>query len=66
MNAQVFKGKWQEVKGQVKAKWAKLTDDDLDYVAGRAEELRGILQKKYGSKKDKADRELDVFMKSIN
>ena len=66
MNAQVLKGKWHEVKGQVKAKWAKLTDDDLDYVAGRAEELRGILQQKYGYKKDEADREVDSFMKSIN
>lgn len=63
MNKDVFKGKWKEVKGKVKQKWSELTDDDLNQIEGKTEELSGILQKKYGYGKEKADREIDDFMK---
>jgi len=66
MNTDIMKGKWSEVKGKVKAKWAKLTDEDLDYVSGRATQLTGILQKKYGYKKDEADKQVDSFMKTLH
>ena len=66
MNKDILEGQWKELKGKVKAKWAKLTDDDLDYISGRAEELKGIIQKRYGLKKDEADKEYDTFIKTIN
>jgi uncharacterized protein YjbJ (UPF0337 family) len=54
MDEDVLKGKWNEIKGRVKEKWGKLTDDDLTAVEGKKEKLLGLLQQKYGYAKDKA------------
>ena len=62
MNEDIFKGKWKELKGRVKAKWGNLTDDDVTKVEGQSEKLVGILQKKYGYSKDKAQEEYNQFM----
>ena len=62
MNEDIFKGKWKEIKGSVKAKWGNLTDDDVTKVEGQSEKLVGILQKKYGYSKDKAQEEYNKFM----
>jgi len=45
---QILKGNWNIVKGNLKQKYAELTDDDLQYVEGKEEELLGRLQKKLG------------------
>lgn len=66
MNKDIIEGKWNEIKGQVKSKWGKLTDDDLDQVKGRAQELSGRLQKHYGWKKDEAEKEIENFRKTLN
>jgi uncharacterized protein YjbJ (UPF0337 family) len=50
----VLKGRWNELKGKLKQKYANLTDDDLLYVEGKEDELYGRLQKKLG----KSDREV--------
>ncbi len=55
MNEDVLKGKWKEIKGGVKVKWGKFTDDGLTQVEGNKEKLLGLLQQKYGYAKDKAD-----------
>ena len=62
MNEDIFKGKWKELKGSVKEKWGDLTDDDVTEVEGKTEKLVGILQKKYGYSKDKAQKEYNKFM----
>lgn len=46
-----LKGKWNQVKGQLKQKYANLTDDDLQFVEGKEEELLGRLQEKTGQSK---------------
>lgn len=66
MNKDIIEGKWAEIKGKVKTQWAKLTDDDLDAISGRAEELIGRLQKQYGWAKDRAKKEADDFRKTLN
>jgi uncharacterized protein YjbJ (UPF0337 family) len=48
----------------VKAKWGKLTDDDLDVIAGKKDQLVGKLQKEYGYQKDQAEKELDEFCRT--
>lgn len=48
MNEDQFKGKWKQVKGEFKQKYADLTDDDLMYAEGKSEELLGRLQEKTG------------------
>jgi len=65
MNWDQVKGSWKQVQGQVKQKWGKLTDDDLSVVAGKRDELAGVLQQKYGVAKEQAERELDDFVNSI-
>jgi uncharacterized protein YjbJ (UPF0337 family) len=55
MNAQLLKGNWEQMKGTLKQKYAKLTDDDLKYVEGKEEELFGKLQKKLGLTREVVD-----------
>ena len=66
MNEDVLEGKWHELKGGVKEKWGKLTDDDITTVNGKAEKLVGLLQTKYGYSKDKADEEYKSFIRGHN
>jgi uncharacterized protein YjbJ (UPF0337 family) len=62
MYEDILKGKWKEIKGEVKVKWGKLTDDDLAQVEGNKEKLLGILQQRYGYAKDKVEQEYRNFM----
>ena len=52
MNKLEIKGDWNILKGKVKQKWAKLTDDDLQFVAGQEEELIGRIQKRTGETRE--------------
>ena len=62
MNSDVFKGKWHQLKGEVKSQWGKLTDDDLDRVEGDAEKLIGRVQERYGYARYDAEREGNSFI----
>lgn len=59
MNQDIFEGKWKEMGGQVKSWWGKLTDDDLERVDGKTDQLIGVLQQKYGYTKEQAEKELN-------
>jgi uncharacterized protein YjbJ (UPF0337 family) len=59
MNKDVFEGKWKQIRGEAKAWWGKLTDDDLDRAAGKFEVLAGMLQEKYGYTRELAANEID-------
>ena len=63
MNEDVLKGKWKQVKGEVKSQWGKLTDDDLDQAEGDAEKLIGRVQERYGYAREDAKREVDDFFR---
>ena len=62
MNEQILRGKWHQLKGDVKSRWGKLTDDDLDRAEGDAEKLIGRVQERYGYARDAAKREVDAFI----
>jgi len=62
MNKDVMQGKWREMKGKVKEQWGKLTDDDLDRIEGKSEQLLGLLQQRYGYARNKAEEEYKRFM----
>ena len=62
MNSDVFKGKWRQLKGEVKTQWGKLTDDDLDVVEGDTEQLIGRVQERYGYARLDAEREVNDFI----
>jgi uncharacterized protein YjbJ (UPF0337 family) len=59
LNKDVFEGKWKEMRGQVKEWWGELTDDDLDRVAGKADQLVGLIQQKYGYTREHAEEEFN-------
>jgi uncharacterized protein YjbJ (UPF0337 family) len=59
MNKDIVEGKWKQVRGEAKAWWGKLTDDDLDRAAGKFEVLAGMLQEKYGYTRERAEEEID-------
>ncbi|MCK7558507.1 CsbD family protein [Chitinophaga sedimenti] len=56
MDSLTIKGKWNEIKGKLKQKYADLTDDDLVYAEGKEDELYGKLQQKLGKSKDEVDK----------
>jgi uncharacterized protein YjbJ (UPF0337 family) len=61
MNWDRIEGNWVEFKGKVRERWGKLTDDDLDVVAGKREQLIGVLQNRYGLARDALEREVREF-----
>ena len=62
----ILQGKWHELKGQARQTFAKLTDDDVERMSGKMEELSGVLQQKYGYNKAKADTEIDNWLKEAD
>jgi len=58
MNDDILEGKWKQVKGNVRNWWGKLTDDDVDRIAGKSEKMIGVLQERYGWTRDRAEMEL--------
>jgi uncharacterized protein YjbJ (UPF0337 family) len=63
MNWDTVKGDWKQFKGKVKEQWGKLTDDDLNRIEGKREQLAGAIEKRYGIEKDEADRQVTAFEK---
>jgi uncharacterized protein YjbJ (UPF0337 family) len=59
MNAEVFKGQWNQLKGELKSRWSKLTDDDLTQVNGSFDKFIGSIQTRYGYLKDQAEKEFE-------
>jgi uncharacterized protein YjbJ (UPF0337 family) len=59
MNKDILEGQWKQMRGETKAWWGKLTDDDLDRAAGKLEVLNGLLQEKYGYTREHAADEID-------
>jgi uncharacterized protein YjbJ (UPF0337 family) len=66
MNQDIIQGKWTQIKGSLKTKWGKLTDDDLARMDGNRQYLVGRLQERYGWQKDKAEQEIHTFEQQIN
>jgi uncharacterized protein YjbJ (UPF0337 family) len=61
MNKLQIKGDWNIARGKIKQKWAKLTDDDLQFVAGQEDELVGRIQKRTGEARENVERALKEF-----
>ena len=57
-----IEGKWKQMKGLIRREWGKLTDDDLEHVAGNRERLAGKIQERYGIRKEEAQKRLDDWV----
>jgi uncharacterized protein YjbJ (UPF0337 family) len=66
MNNDRVAGNWKQIKGKVKEKWGKLTDDEIDQLEGKSDQLAGRLQERYGMQRDEAEREAREFRSRNN
>jgi uncharacterized protein YjbJ (UPF0337 family) len=60
-----LEGNWRQIRGRIRAKWAKLTDDDMAAIGGRKDQLVGKLQERYGKKREDLEREVDVWIRNL-
>lgn len=65
MNKDIFKGKWGQLKGNVKKKWGNLTDDDLRVIEGSRDRLIGKIKERYGKSQEEAEKEVDAYEKEL-
>jgi uncharacterized protein YjbJ (UPF0337 family) len=65
MNWDRIEGQWKQMKGSVKERWGKLTDDDLNVIGGKKDQLVGRLQERYGIAKDEAQTQVDDWNKTV-
>ena len=63
MNENTVKGNWMQFKGKVKEQWGKLTDDDLDVIAGKRDQLVGKIQERHGIARDDAEKQVSDWEK---
>jgi uncharacterized protein YjbJ (UPF0337 family) len=65
MNMHLLEAKWKQLRGKAKQKWGDLTDDDLDRIEGRYEELVGLVQEKYNRTRQEAEQEVREFVNNL-
>ncbi len=63
MNKDIFQGKWKQLVGDVKTSWGKLTDDQMDQIAGNRDKLVGQIQENYGIAREEAEKQVKEFEK---
>jgi uncharacterized protein YjbJ (UPF0337 family) len=63
LNENTIKGKWLEIKGDLRKAWGDLTDDELEKTKGNLTSIRGLLQQKLGKKKEDYEQKLDGILK---
>ncbi len=64
MNWDTVEGNWTQMKGRVKERWGRLTDDDVDKVEGQFEQLSGKIQERYGKTREEAEKEIEEFCRT--
>ena len=64
MNWEQIAGQWTHLKGSVREKYGKLTDDDLNQIAGKREQFIGKLQERYGISKEEAQKRAEEWLAS--
>jgi uncharacterized protein YjbJ (UPF0337 family) len=66
MNSNELESKWQKLKGEIRSQWGKLTDDDLERIAGNKDKLIGVVQERYGYVWDEARQMVDRYLDDYN
>jgi uncharacterized protein YjbJ (UPF0337 family) len=64
MNWDQVKGQWKQLKGKALEQWGKLTDDDLDVIDGKREQLAGRIQERYGVTREEAEKQVEQWQSS--
>ncbi len=63
MNKERLEGNFDQLKGEIKKKWGKLTDDEVAYYNGNADKFYGVIKEKYGIAKEDAEKNLKDMIK---
>ena len=66
MNQDTMKGEFKQLRGKLRAKWGKLTDNDVELIAGKKDILIGKIQERYGHSKDEAEKQVDAFYDELD
>lgn len=66
MNSAQLKGKWKQMKGSLKEHWGKLTDDDVELIAGQRDQLIGKIQERYGIAREAAQKQVDEWDAAVS
>ncbi|HEX5314123.1 MAG TPA: CsbD family protein [Gammaproteobacteria bacterium] len=61
MNQDQFQGQWKQMKGNIRESFGKLTDDDVEQIAGKRDQLVGKLQERYGDSREEAERRVHDY-----
>ena len=64
MNWDQIEGNWKQFKGKARQKWGMLTNDELDVIQGRKDQLIGKIQERYGLAREEAEKEVDDWLKA--
>ena len=62
MNRDILKGRWNQLKGNIKQQWGDLTDNDVARIEGNYDEFVGVLQERYGYTRERAEREVNDYL----
>ncbi len=65
MNWEEVESRWKQLLGSAKENWSKLTDDDLDQISGKREQLAGKIQETYGITRREAEKQVWDWGKSV-
>jgi uncharacterized protein YjbJ (UPF0337 family) len=63
MNWDLIQGNWKQAAGKAKEQWGKLTDDDINVVAGHRGQLVGKIQERYGVPRGEAEKQLSEWQR---
>ena len=66
MNRDILQGKWHVLRGRIRSRWGRLTNDDLDHLEGDLEQLAGLVQQRYGLLTEQAEQEAKAFFDSCD
>ncbi len=62
MNTDILKGRYQQIKGQIRQEFGRFTDQDMESLKGRSEQILGVVQERYGHTRDEAAKAVDAFV----
>ena len=66
MNWEQIEGNWKQFTGKVRENWGKITDDELQKIAGKRDQLVGTIQHRYGLAKEEAEKQVRRFEQTLN
>jgi uncharacterized protein YjbJ (UPF0337 family) len=65
MNWNAVETRWSHLKSDLKAHWARLTDEDIERLGAKREKLVGKLVERYGILKEDAEKQVDEWTRKV-